>query len=325
MLSTNQASEVSSNTAILNPVPLIDEDNILRNEAEHDDYVVHHGDALDLLNSIPDQSVHAIITDPPYFIDGMGDEWNNSNLQEKSKKAGIIGSLPVGMKFDPQQGRNFQRFMAKISNEAFRVLKPGGFFVVFSQARLYHRMAVAVEDSGFEVRDMLGWIYEGQAKAFSQDHFVRKMTWLTESQKRRVLEQLGGRKTPQLKPCIEPMVLAQKPREGTFIENWLAHETGLVDTTATLDGKFPGNLMDVPKPRKLEKGDDNIHLTVKPVRLIEHLVQLFTKEGQTVLDPFAGSGSHGVAAIRMGRKFIGFEIEEAYVRIANARLAREAV
>lgn len=281
---------------------------------------LRHGNSLTLLKEVPGESIHLIVTDPPYFIDGMGDDWDNAALQEKTAKAGVIGSLPVGMKFDPAQGKNFQRFMEQVSLEAFRILKPGGFFISFSQARLYHRLGVAVEDAGFEIRDMLGWVYEGQAKAFSQEHFVRKNKALTALEKDSIIQRLAGRKTPQLKPCIEPMTLAQKPRIGTFVENWLEHETGLVDTSQSLDGKFPGNLMQVPKPRKKEKGEGNTHLTVKPIALIEHLVRLFSKEGQTVLDPFTGSGSHGVAAVNAGRSFLGFELERVHVRTSAIRL-----
>jgi len=282
---------------------------------------IRHGNAFELLKSIPDASVHFVLTDPPYFIDGMGDDWDNSNLQRKASKAGVVGSLPVGMKFDPQQGRKFQRFMEPICEEIYRVLKPGGFAVIFSQARLYGRLAVAAEDAGFEIRDMLGWTYEGQAKAFSQSHFVRRMSHLSAAEKESVLRQLDGRKTPQLKPCIEPMVMAQKPRIGTFVENWLQHEVGLVDTKQSLDGKFPGNLMPCPKPSKAEKGIGNEHLTVKPVALLEHLIKLFTVEGQTVLDPFLGSGSTAVAAQAASRDCIGIEIERNYVRIAEERVA----
>lgn len=281
---------------------------------------IRHGSAFAMLKEIPGNSVHFVLTDPPYFIDGMGDDWDNSNLQRKTAKAGVVGSLPVGMKFDPAQGRKFQRFMEPICDEIFRVLKPGGFAVIFSQARLYGRLAVAAEDAGFEIRDMLGWTYEGQAKAFSQDHFVRKMRHLSTAEREGILRRLDGRKTPQLKPCIEPMVLAQKPREGTFVENWLKHEVGLVDTRQSLDGKFPGNLMPCAKPSKAEKGEGNEHLTVKPVALLEHLIKLFTVEGQTVLDPFLGSGSTAVAAKATGRDCIGIEIERTYVRIAYGRV-----
>ena len=64
------------------------------------------------------------------------------------------------------------------------------------------------------------------------------------------------------------------------------------------------------------------HMTVKPVILISHLIKLFTKENQIVLDPFLGSGSHGVAAIMNNRNFIGFEIEEKYFNIAKRRLEK---
>jgi len=270
---------------------------------------------------VPDESVHFVLTDPPYFIDGMGSDWDNDSLQRKASRAGVVGSLPVGMKFDPAQGRKFQRFMEPICDEIFRVLKPGGFAVIFSQARLYGRLAVAAEDAGFEIRDMLGWTYEGQAKAFSQDHFVRKMRHLSTAERGQILARLDGRKTPQLKPCIEPMVLAQKPKAGTFVENWLEHEVGLVDTRQSLDGKFPGNLMPCAKPSKAEKGEGNEHLTVKPVALLEHLIRLFTLPGQTVLDPFLGSGSTAVAAVNTERQCIGMEIERTYVRIAEGRLS----
>jgi site-specific DNA-methyltransferase (adenine-specific) len=284
---------------------------------------IHHGDALKLLKDIPDESIHFVLTDPPYFIDGMGDDWSNTSLQRKAARAGVVGSMPVGMKFDPQQGRNFQAFMQPVFDELMRVLKPGGFAVAFSQARLYGRLAVAAEDAGFELRDMLGWVYEGQAKAFSQDHFVRRMRHLSTVERASILKQLDGRKTPQLKPCIEPMVLAQKPRAGTFVENWLEHQVGLVDTKQSLDGKFPGNLMPCPKPGKTEKGEGNEHLTVKPTALLQHLIQLFTVPGQIVLDPFLGSGSTALAAAATGRDCIGIEIERTYVRIAQERLANQ--
>lgn len=279
-----------------------------------------HGNALELLKSVPDESVHLVATDPPYFIDGMGDDWCHDRLSSRTGKASVVGSLPVGMKFDPMQGLNFQRFMSAVSAEVFRVLKPGGFFLAFSQARLYHRLGVAVEDAGFEVRDMLAWQYEGQAKAFSMTHFVERSKHLSESEKAVVLKALGGRKTPQLKPQLEPLVLAQKPRLGTFVENWLQQGTGLVDTSVSLDGKFPGNLMPVRKPSKKEKGAGNAHLTVKPIRLMEHLIQLFSCPGQVVLDPFLGSGTTAVAARNTARLFLGFEIEREYVHIASSRL-----
>lgn len=282
------------------------------------EYAIELGDAFELIKAIPDESVHFAVTDPPYFIDGMDGSWNDDKLNIKVEKAKVIGSLPVGMKFDKRQGERLQAFMEDMAKELYRVLKPGGFCVCFSQARLYHRMAMAFDDAGFEIRDMFCWQHEGQAKAFSQDHFVKKSKLYTEEEKEFIINELGGRKTPQLKPQMEPMVFAQKPKDGTFVENWMKYKVGLVDTTQSLDGKFPGNVMQVSNKGK---SDENVkHLTIKPVPLIEHLIKLFSLEGQIVIDPFLGSGSHGVAAVNTGRKFIGFEKEPKYFEIAKKRL-----
>lgn len=284
-----------------------------------DRYTLYLDDCRNVLKQMDDNSIDLIITDPPYFIDGMGNDWNKENLSKKVKKAKVVGGLPVGMKFDVEQGKKLQEFMEPICNEFMRILKPGGFCIIFSQARLYHRMAMATENAGFEIRDMLGWKYEGQAKAFSLNHFVKKMKNLTEEEQNQIIKDMEGWKTPQLKPQIEPMVMAQKPKEGTFIENWIKYNVGLVNTTESLDGMFPGNIMEVSKKEK----ESNIeHLTVKPVKLISHLVKLFSKENQIVLDAFMGSGSHGVASLQNNRKFIGIEIDKDYFEIAKNRIEK---
>lgn len=285
--------------------------------------LIHHATCLDMMADLPDGSVHLIVTDPPYFIDGMGAGWDHERLTGAKDRAGVVGGMPVGMKFDRRQSYELQRFMEPVSAEMFRVLKPGGFCVSFSQGRLIHRMAVAMEDAGFEIRDLLGWVRPGQAKAQKQEHHVRKRVaggHITQEEADIIIESMGGRKTPQLAPELEPMVLGMKPTQGTIVDNWMAHRTGLMDTEARLDDKFPSNVMRVAKPSVAERGEGNEHLTVKPVRLISHLIRLFSIEGQTVLDPFLGSGSHGVAAVSEGRNFIGCDLDAGYVDIALGRL-----
>ena len=140
-------------------------------------------------------------------------------------------------------------------------------------------------------------------------------------------------RTPQLKPAIEPMCLAVKPIEGRYIDNFEKYGTGLLNTSdeTKVDGKFPSNVMTVEegvldrvflvkKPTKTEKGNFNTHLSVKPVELVEHLIQLFTKRGATILDPFMGSGTTAIAAVKCDRKYIGFDINQEYVDISNKRL-----
>lgn len=287
-------------------------------EMNHD---IRLGDSFELLKTLPDNSVDFCLTDPPYFIDGLGDEWDPDEIEAKSNgDKSTVKSLPGGMRFDPQQGVRFEEFMTLISHEVYRVLKPGAFYVAFSQARLYHRLGIAVENAGFELRDMMGWTYQGQAKAFGMDHIIRKQKTMTEAEKAQLSKELQGWKTPQLKPMIEPMCLAQKPLDGKFIDNWQKWGVGLVNTNIRTEG-FPGNLMPYPKPKKSEKGEYNTHVSVKPVALCEHLIGLFTQPNQTILDPFLGSGTTLVASELTGRNCVGFEISKKYYDIIKLRLA----
>ena len=274
------------------------------------------GDCLEHMNNMSDNSVHLIVTDPPYFIDGMGDSWNVDTLNTKRNKAGVVGSLPTGMKFDRKQGKALQAFYGRVAELALQVLCPGGFFLSFSSPRLSHRMAVAVEDAGFEIRDMYAWHHnKGQQKAFTLNHFVERMKTST-AEKNKIIAAMDGRKTPQLRPQFEPILVAQKPRQGTFVNNWTKWKTGLVDLSVRLEGKTPGTVLSVNKPTK---DHYNSHLTVKPVELMEILIRLFSVEGQTVLDPFAGSGTTLLAARNTKRTGIGIEINEEYYEIAKKR------
>ena len=275
-------------------------------------------DCFAALPALDENSVDFVATDPPYFLDGFDGGWDPQKLARRMRHNGVVSALPGGMKFSRRQGADYQRFCARLSAEVFRALKPGGFFVAFSQGRLHHRLAVAAEDAGFEIRDMMAWRHEGQAKAFSQEHFVRKMR-IPEAEKAEMIRRLGGRKTPQLKPQMEPMMLAQKPREGTFVQNWLRWQTGLIDAGASLDGGFPGTVMSVPKPKNGRDAAGG-HLTVKPVELMAHLLRVFTAEGQVALDPFLGGGATAVAAVQTGRRCVGFEIDPGYCRAAVARV-----
>ncbi len=267
------------------------------------------------MKQLGENTVSLVLTDPPYFIDGMDADWNTKKLTARVK-GGVVGSLPAGMKFSVGQGQELQRFLTPIAEEWMRVIRPGGFCLVFSQNRLVHRAAIALEDAGFEIRDVLLWRYEGQAKAFTQDHFVRKRK-LTVAEKERLIQKLGGRKTPQLKPQGEMIILGQAPREGTFVDNWDKWETGLIDVKDPLIGapQFPGTVIPAKKPRERYG-----HMTAKPVNLLQHLIRIFSAPGGLVLDSFAGSGSTGVAAKVEGRSFIGYEIETEMAVCAQERI-----
>jgi len=286
-------------------------------------FETHLGDSLIKLRDIPDNSIHACITDPPYFIDGMGDEWDHGNLKKRIEKPGkncVVGGRPAVQHFDREQSRRLYDFMLPICNELMRVMVPGAAAISFSQPRLIHRMTSAFEDAGFEIRDQYAWEHEGQAKAFSVKHHVMRNTKLTQERKLAITGSMDGRKFPMLKPQFEPMTMAMKPRQGTCWENWERWGTGLIDVTTSLDGMFPGTLMKADVSTEERKG--NPHLTIKPIILIRHLVMMFSRENQIILDPFMGSGSHGEATLLCGRRFVGIEKDEMYFDYATRRLEK---
>lgn len=278
---------------------------------------VIHADCMDVLPTLGDNTVDCVITDPPYFLDGMDDGWSTKTL-EKRKSNSHVKNLPMGMKFDRRQGDKLETFMERVSRELFRVLKPGGFLLCFSAPRLSHRLFSGIDKAGFEIRDAIVWTFDqAQVKAFRQDAIIEKDKEMTREQKQALKHALRNYRTPQLRAKFELVCVAMKPVENRFIDNVRTYGTGLMHVDP--DRPFPDNVIRVPKPSKEEKRG-NTHPTVKPVALIERLMDLFCPEKGLVLDPFAGSFTTGVAARRTSRRFIGCELNREYVDIGKCRL-----
>jgi site-specific DNA-methyltransferase (adenine-specific) len=247
------------------------------------------GDCRDILPTLP--KVDAVVTDPPYFLHNLGEQWNEGRETESQ----VVG-LASGMAFDRRQGDDLEA----ASGEWARSFpcKPGAFVAAFGQARLIHRMTVAFDLAGYEIRDQLAWHYgTGQMKAQDLSRFDSDAD-------------LMGRKTPQFAPQYEPIMLAQVAREGNFVENWSKHQTGLVDVSGNC-----GQIIYCPKP-----SDRHGHPTEKPTGVMLELIRRLSLSDQTILDPFMGSGTTGVAAVQMGRSFIGIEREPKYFDIACKRI-----
>ncbi|PIU61545.1 MAG: site-specific DNA-methyltransferase [Armatimonadetes bacterium CG07_land_8_20_14_0_80_40_9] len=295
------------------------------------------GDAFEILPKIEDSSIDLVLTDPPYFLDKMDNKWKHKTVSTITNYCHVVKSLPPGMKFDKEQGKRFYEWYFKISKELYRVLKPGGFFFSFSSPRLYHRMVSAIDDAGFLIRDCFIWLYtQNQPKAMSLNHFIDKLD-CDEKSKIKLKERLDGWKTPQIKSCFEPVVMAQKECEKTFLNNMLKYNVGLLNTNVKIgEDMFPSNVITtqemyeiidkcflLPKPTKEEKGEFNIHKTVKPLAICEYIINLTTfSEDAIVLDPFVGSGTTAVAAKKLGRKFIGIDTNPEYVEITLKRLKK---
>lgn len=184
-----------------------------------DDFVaIHHGDCLDVMASMPAESVHSIVTDPPYGLSFMGREWDYG--------------IP---------GEPFWR-------EALRVAKPGAHLLAFGGTRTYHRLACAIEDAGWEVRDCIMWVYSsGFPKSMNLDRLdafcACESNGCTQAQnasgaqargvwpicrgcgKPRIPKGLGT----SLKPAYEPIIVARKPLSGTVAATVCEHGTGALN------------------------------------------------------------------------------------------------
>lgn len=349
------------------------------------------GDCRRVMNTKPLESIDAIITDPPYELGFMGKAWDKT-----------------GVAFD-----------VKTWQAAYRVLKPGGHLLAFGGTRTFHRIACAIEDAGFEIRDSLAWLYgSGFPKSLDVSKALDKMA----GAEREVIgehpnpagNKVGGNSLmmsvtgmPEisfitapatdlakqwdgwgtaLKPAFEPVIVARKPFKGTVAKNVTAYGTGALNidgcridgtkrhpgnyhddgnvgggrTTNTYAGsdrsefdaslgRWPANVMldewtaylldaqaDPANPSRffycakaskrersagLPDGVINTHPTVKPVDVMRWLIRLVTPPGGLILDPFAGSGTTGVAAREEGFDFILIENEAASADIARLRLA----
>jgi len=172
---------------------------------------LHCGDSRDVLRTMADASVHSVVCDPPYALVSI------------SKRFGKPGAAPAAHGSDGLYARASAGFMgqawdtgetafaADFWRDVLRVLKPGGHVAAFSGTRTYHRMAVAIEDAGFEIRDQLAWMY---GSGFPKSHSLHN-EW----------EGWGT----ALKPAWEPICLGRKPLVGTVAANALQWGTGAIN------------------------------------------------------------------------------------------------
>lgn len=195
------------------------------------------GDCIEILKTLPDNSVDSIVTDPPYGIGFMNKEWDspqkhkeliereNKRSQERFEegkspvKGGFSKGVQPGLAIGgAKEGRWFQEWCEIWGAECFRVLKPGGHLLSFSAPRTYHRMATAFEEVGFQVRDQIMWVF---GSGFPKSHNIGKAI-----DKMGIDNEWEGWGTA-LKPAHEPICMARKPlSEKSIAENVLKHGTG---------------------------------------------------------------------------------------------------
>lgn len=191
---------------------------------------LYHGDCLNVLAGMPDNSVDSIVTDPPYGISFMNKKWDYD-----------VPSVAIW-------------------TECLRVLKPGGHILAFASARTQHKMATNIEDAGFEIRDMVTYLYDTSESA-------KALVESLSSDQRKLLDATFGRDAmlawvygsgfpkshnlkdewegwgSALKPALEPITMARKPFKDTLSSNVLTHGTGALNIDGCRvewpDGKVP--------------------------------------------------------------------------------------
>ena len=199
---------------------------------------LYHGDCLDVLADLPDCSIDAVVTDPPYGLRFMGAAWDGADIVTATRtrqaqaampddgKAGANGgyrsaSTEAG-RYDLSANAAFGLWCETWAQECLRVLKPGGHLVSFGGARTWHRLAAGIEDAGFEIRDSIAWLYgSGFPKSLNVESAIERVD------QHEALDWRGW--GTALKPAFEPIVVARKPLVGTVAANVLAFGTGALN------------------------------------------------------------------------------------------------
>ena len=286
------------------------------------------GDCREHLPRLKDESIELLLSDIPYGI--SMDDWD---VLHRNQNSALLGKSPAQLgkpafrrrgkpingwsQADRNMGAEYEDWCRSWAQMAFPKLKNGSSVFVFGARRTVHRVVNAFEDSGFLLKDMLAW------KKKSAHHRAQRVSLVFE---RRGLAEAAakwsGWRLGNLAPMFEPIAWFMKPYciGGTISDNVLEHGVGAMNVQACqAHGVGATNVLEFG----FMKEERRIHEAQKPIGLVSFLINLTTQEGQTVLDPFMGSGTTAVAAKRLNRHFIGFEAVDEFHAAAVARLHHE--
>jgi site-specific DNA-methyltransferase (adenine-specific) len=310
-------------------------------------WVLLHAECLALMPELPEGSVDAVITDPPYGIGFGGEAWDSGQLTEAAA---------------------FQAWTSAWAAEALRSLKPGGWLAAFGSPRTFHRLVAGIEDAGFEVRDQLLWLYaQGVPKSRSRidglgtnlkpayepillarkpfqgtldENLAAHGTGALQIDDARVERGGGGRgfwpanvvashddrcQSGRCQAgCPLPLIDRQYPHGRGLSRLFYTPKANRGEREAGCESLPLREVPIYPRGGGAVRQVRNVHPTVKPLALMRWLTRLLCPSGGTVLDPFAGSGSTGAACLIEGRRFVGIELDERYVRVARARITHWA-
>jgi site-specific DNA-methyltransferase (adenine-specific) len=285
--------------------------------------MIVNADCIEHLKTIEDNHFDSVVTDPPYHLTSIAKRFTNST-EAKYGKDGSFQRLSKGFVGHAWDGGDIA-FTTDLWKEVYRTIKPGAVLLAFAATRNYHRMATAIEDSGFEIFDMINWIYGSG--------FPKRKNLLKPAHEPIVMARKGVNKPLNLDECrvgdFEQDTSKNRrntQEEQIFKGGWKGDKGGEV-----VKGRWPANVIHdgleedwskyfyCSKASKKEKDDTN-HPTVKPIDLMRYLVKLVTPKDGLVLDPFAGTGTTGEACILEGRNYYLIEKTKEYIPDIEKRI-----
>lgn len=275
------------------------------------------GDCVDIMKDFDDESIDICISDIPYGI--SYDDWdvlhNNTNsallgqspAQKQSKSFKTRGKPINGWsEADKKIPYEYQEWCRKWAKQLFRVTKEASPILIFSSRRYLHRVASALEDEGFLIRDIILWKKDrGNGKAQRVNNVLHRRGVYDDT--------YNNYRIGNLKPMYEPIIWAMKPYKHTLTDAILENKIG---GFVCENDKIPSNIIEYPVNKKNEH-----HPTEKPVGLMKEIINLFSiSDEHIILDPFAGSGSTLVACKELNKNYIGIELNTDYYTTAQERL-----
>lgn len=257
-------------------------------------FVLYHGDSLELLRKIPENTIDMIFADPPYLLSNDG----------FTVHAGKRVSVNKG-EWDKSQGlKEDFNFHLNWIRACKRVLKPGGTIWISGTYHSIYSCGFALQVAGYKILNDITWFKPNASPNLSGRYFTASHETL-----------IWAKKDPKAKHTFNYHLM----RKGYWPEDVLKVPGKQMRSVWGLKENFESDeVWTIPTPPANEKVFGK-HPTQKPLALLERIVLASTKEGDLILDPFTGSSTTGVVAIKYGRKFIGIDIEKKYLDLSKRR------
>jgi len=263
-------------------------------------YALYLGDCVELMQAFPEASFDLVFADPPYFLSNGGFTCQSGRRAPVDKGA-----------WDQSRGREEDYQFAVLWLKACqRVLKPTGAIWVSGTQHVIFSVGFAMQQLGFRILNTVTWYKPNASPNLSCRYFTHSSEILIWAAPRR-----PGRLQHQFD---YPRMKAENGGKQ-MRDVWALPRPGADE----LDADGQGRIWTLTSPRPDEKVHGK-HPTQKPVALLRRIIEATAPEGGLVLDPFSGSGTTGVAALRLGRRFLGMEQDPTWLALGRARLEAES-